>query len=158
MKDIAYPNPDDHLYVWESCLDAFWYQVRTPAIIELGMGRLQTWWKAVERRQKFQFDAKKKLGHQLDRAKQVLSWYCKQGATYVPIVELLQARIEDLELKSSNPWKLNVEESLAYCCRRIMAFLGQSHAGVASLRNLEWALTSSDRIMTSSASLSALPT
>jgi len=76
MKDIAYPNPDDHLYVWESCLDAFWFQVRTPSIIEVGMDRLQTWWKAVERRSRFQFEAKKKLRHQIDRAKQVLSWYC----------------------------------------------------------------------------------
>ena len=66
------------------------------------MDRLQTWWKAVERRPTFQFDAKKKLEHQLDRAKQVLSWYCKQGPTYVPLVELVQTRIEDLELRSSN--------------------------------------------------------
>jgi len=102
MKDIAFPDPGDHLYVWESCLDAFWYQVRTPSIIELGMDRLQTWWNAVERRSRFQFDAKKKFGQQLDRAKQVLSWYCKQGPTYVPLVELVQTRIEDLELRSSN--------------------------------------------------------
>jgi len=102
MKDIAYPDPEDHLYVWESCLDTFWYQVRIPSIIELGMDRLQTWWKAVERRPMFQFEAKKKLGHELDRAKKVLSWYCKQGPTYVSMVELLKTGIEDLELRSSN--------------------------------------------------------
>jgi hypothetical protein len=101
IKDKTYPNRGDHLYVWEACVDAFHSQLRDPVFIELGITRLKSWWSAVEDRPSFQFEGKKKLRYQLERARYILSWFRKAGVQYSSTVEMLQTGIGDLELRSS---------------------------------------------------------
>src|ERR1022692_3296947 len=102
IKDGIYTDADDHLYVWEACVDAYRLGLRTTALVELAAARLRSWWTAVERRSGFQANAKNKLKYHLQTAQTMLSWFRKHEPGHPSTIEILEICIEDLQIHSSN--------------------------------------------------------
>jgi hypothetical protein len=102
VKDQTHRDPNDHLYVWEACVDAFKARVRADPLLELGVHRLESWWKAVEARGVFNFAAKQKLRHQLRTIEYMLARLSKDSASHHAVIESLKSCLADLSQQADD--------------------------------------------------------
>jgi hypothetical protein len=72
LVDKLNSNPDDHIQVWLAFLEAFRCFVHRPMLIRLGSQRLESWWEAVCRRNKYDEKAAELMKIQLGKFDQLI--------------------------------------------------------------------------------------
>jgi hypothetical protein len=77
LIDRLTSDQDRHIEVWLAVVDAFKFFVRSSGLIRLGVGRLRSWWAAVEERKKLEVNTANQLGFQLKQLDSVIQ-ACKE--------------------------------------------------------------------------------
>jgi hypothetical protein len=94
LTDKMNPNPGEHIETWLAFLEAFDCFVHRPLLIRLGTQRLQSWWEAVCRRDKYDEKAAELMKVQLgkfDKLIQVLHGKNLPDATLLEELDVLKA-------------------------------------------------------------------
>ena len=102
IKDQMHKDANEHLYVWDACVDAFRARVHSRSIIELGIKRLESWWEAVENRELFDFKTKEKMRYQIKIIEHMVFQLEKDSTMHEKSIELLKASRQDLEQRTDD--------------------------------------------------------
>lgn len=73
ILDRAIKDADEHIQIWFAVQDCFELMVRRQALLRIGFSRLQTWWKAVCRRDDYDGKALNLIEVQINEAKKIIS-------------------------------------------------------------------------------------
>ena len=100
IKDREFPDPEQHIYVWQAVVDAYRCHPPVPHLLDLvrlGVARLVSWWAAVEKRTRFQEDAANKLERELNQnLAKMLAYLMKHKALDPHAIDLLQENLDGL--------------------------------------------------------------
>lgn len=89
VKNWITKDQNDYIEVWLACMEAFDAYVRSPFILKLAIDKLESWWNAVEGRERFNEKAVRLMEVQINKLDKVMNILDKQANPDPFIAQLL---------------------------------------------------------------------
>ena len=96
LIDITTTDRQEHIIVWFAVMRAFGSRVRRSDFIRLGIERLDSWWRAVEGREKQDKNSARLMKEQLMKIDNVKSFLKRSPVSNIELLKLVQAKKDNL--------------------------------------------------------------
>lgn len=95
MKNMVTQDANEYIEIWLAVMEAFDAYVRSPLLLQVGMERLESWWNAVQQRDRYDLKASNLMGVQIDKLDKIINTLNNQAYPDTLLLQLLITKRKD---------------------------------------------------------------